>query len=1223
MIPLPPAPASPPPPRGKWRFAVDRGGTFTDVIGLDPEGRIIPHKLLSRSDAYEDAALHGIRVLLNLPADAHLPENEIAWIRLGTTVATNALLERKGTPTGLLITRGFRDLLEIGTQERPDLFALGVKKPELLYQSVAEVPERIAADGAIIQALDEEGLSNSLESLKESGAESLAILFLHAWKNPTHEARAEAMARAVGFSHVSTSHKTLSVIQAVGRGRTTLVDAYLTPVLMAYADRVREATGSIPLHFMSSSGALLSPKGFTGKDAILSGPAGGVLGTAAVAEASGDQEAIGFDMGGTSTDVCRYAGTFERVLDAETAGIRYQAPMLRVETVAAGGGSILAFDGAKLTVGPESAGADPGPACYGLDGPAALTDANVVLGRILPAFSPQTFGPNRDAPLDPEASRAALSEIADAVAEQTGEPMGVEALALGFVRIADEAMGRPIKALSIQRGYDLRDHALVSFGGAGGQHACGLAGALGMKTIRIHPLAGLQSAYGIAKAAHRLSRVETFFSSVDAAGLALVAARGADIADDLKATLRAENGLEEGDFLETALEIDMRVAGTDTALPLPFDADPASLTLAFDAAHRRHYGFAPPHPELELVNLRVEAFEPAKTDEIEVPISSGGGGVLPEPEEEASAWFSTEGPARVPVHRRASLPIGVVLPGPALIVEPFSTIVVAPGFRAVKEADGGVTLMGEGVRDEMVTVERDPILLELFNHRFMGIATQMGEGLARTAHSVNIKERRDFSCAIFDRKARLVANAPHVPVHLGAMGETVLSLLESQGDSLRPGDVYATNDPHLGGSHLPDVTVISPVFRDGKPAFFVASRGHHADIGGTVPGSMPPDSRTLAEEGVVLSHLLLAREGEFQEESILNALSAGPWPARNLPERLSDLRAQAAANARGIEGLSRLCDLYGDDVVAAYMDHMRENAAESMERALDGILGEKDQWEGSFEDCLDSGEVVRVAVRLFREGDRPRAVVDFSGTAPPMAGNRNAPRAVTRAAVLYVFRTLIDRDIPLNDGCLAPIELIIPPASLLDPGSGAAVAGGNVETSQRVVDVLYGALGVAAASQGTMNNFTFGRVDGEGAQYYETIAGGSGAVDGIPGASGVQVHMTNTRMTDVEVLEHRFPWVRLASFSLRSGSGGSGRFRGGEGVVRSFRFLASVSISLLSERRVVAPFGMSGGGSARPGRNVLVRGGVEEDVGGRFSGEVGPGDLLTIETPGGGGWGKP
>jgi len=1209
---------------GRWHFAVDRGGTFTDVIGLGPEGSLSTSKVLSESPEYEDAGIEGIRRLLGLLPGDPLPADRIAWIRMGTTVATNALLERKGMPTGLLITSGFRDLLEIGTQDRPELFSLAVQKPEVLYCSVAEVDERLDSEGRVVHPLDLENLRQGLKALKKAGARSLAIVFLFSWKNAGHERLAAQEARNFGFEHVSTSHGCLSIIQAVPRGRTTLVDAYLSPVLERYAGSIRRWTGEIPLYFMSSSGSLLSASSFTGKDAILSGPAGGVVGAAAIARAAGSKAVIGFDMGGTSTDVSRFSGTLERVMDVETAGIRFTAPMLHVKTVAAGGGSILSFDGRKLTVGPESAGADPGPACYGLGGPGAVTDANLVLGRIQPEYFPKIFGPQRAGPLDPGASRRRLEEIAGRMKKALGgKAMTLEELALGFVRIANESMSRPIKDLSVARGHDPREHTLVTFGGAGAQHACGIARALGIRTVYVPPYAGLLSAFGILCRPRSRTRVETVLMPLEEKNLENIRARAETVVKSLQETLKKESRLASDTPLENKLEVEVRTPGTDIPLTLPLTGL-SILQEAFREAHLAHYGFAPQDPSLEIVNLRVEVSE--RQPSVPLPgISAGNGTAECLPEEELPVWFSARGPVRTPVFMKDRLKPGALIQGPALVIQEYSTIVVEPGFSLGMEENGILRMDFHTEAEEKAATRCDPVLLEVFHHLFMGAAEQMGEILRRTAHSVNIKERLDFSCAVFDSEGRLVANAAHIPVHLGAMGETVKELIGSVGTEMQPGDFYCTNDPFAGGSHLPDLTVMAPVFRSGRPAFFLAARGHHTDIGGRTPGSMPPFARSLEEEGVVLRNLLISRSGAFRKDEVVEALTCGPYPARNLPERLSDLRAQAAAVQRGIAEIEALCEKYGDEVVAAYMEHIRDDVAQAMAEAFLGLLAEKQERELSFEDALDSGDRIRVRIRLYRADDgRPRAEMDFSGTDPRLPSNLNAPPAVTRAAVLYVLRTLIKRPIPLNDGCIELVSLNIPRGSLLNPGGNVAVSAGNMETSQRVVDVLYGALQVAAASQGTMNNVLFGGLEGEGRQYYETIAGGSGAVPGSHGAHAVQVHMTNTRITDPEVLETRFPYIRLERFSIRRGSGGAGKWRGGDGAVRTFRFFKPQQVTVLSERRSLAPFGLRGGSPGGKGENLIIRkDGRVERLEGHFHGTLNPGDCLEIRTPGGGGYGDP
>ncbi|MBF0358172.1 MAG: hydantoinase B/oxoprolinase family protein [Magnetococcales bacterium] len=1208
-----------------WRFAVDRGGTFTDLVAIDNLGHIHRDKLLSISEQYEDAAVEGIRRFLGSKVGEKLPRERVAWIRLGTTVATNALLERKGARVGLLISNGFRDLLEIGSGRRPDLFALAVRRPQLLYHCVEEVAERMSATGHPLQAINSAATHKALQTLKDKGATSIAIVFLHAWKNPQHEIVAAGIAQKMGFAQISVSHKTLPIIQIVGRGRTTLIDAYLTPVLQHYIQHVRRWTGEIPLHFMSSAGGLLIPEGFTGKDAILSGPAGGVTGVAGVAAQSNDREVIGFDMGGTSTDVCRYDGKFEKVLDAVTAGIRYRAPMLNVETVAAGGGSILHFDGQKLMVGPDSAGSNPGPACYGLGGPGTITDANLVLGRIVPDFFPKLFGPNRDGALDLGAARERISELLEKVNGVTGQNYTIESLALGYICIANEAMGRPVKNLSVARGYDLREHALICFGGAGGQHSCGIARALNIKKVRIHPFAGVLSAYGIAMAAHGRTHVESVLTLLDPAELQKIKVHCDEVARRLERQLNRElSGSGHGNFVRH-IYLDLRVPGSDSPLNVAFDSNLVRLEKQFSKQHRQHYGFEPSTSSLELLNLRIEVVEEQVKQADIKPEKSSGKTEKPKPERDVKVWFSESGATKTPLYKREKLKPGFRTAGPALIAEQHSITVVEPGFVADISSNGILNLWQKELQKELISQQLDPTLLELFNHRFSGIAGRMGETLRRTAHSVNIKERLDFSCALFDEKGSLVANAPHVPVHLGAMGATVTALIDKWLGRIQPGDVYVANDPANGGSHLPDITVISPVFRHGVLSFFVASRGHHSDIGGISPGSMPPFASSLDEEGVLLDCELLVRGGEFRCEHITALLSRPPFPARNIPERLSDLRAMVAAGERGVQELIGLCNLYGDGVVSSYMGYMRNNSSHAMEMVLEQFLQDNESWSGSFSDQLDGGEKIAVKIDIFRgKNGKACATIDFTGSAPPHSGNLNAPPAITRAAVLYVFRTIIKDNIPLNDGCLLPITIKIPKNCLLNPPANSAVSGGNVESSQRIVDVLYGALGVAAASQGTMNNFLFGNQDGSGSQYYETIAGGSGAIQGFDGASGVQVHMTNTRITDPEVLEQRFPQVRLECFSLRKGSGGGGEWSGGDGVVRSFVFTAPLTITLLSQRRLFQPYGCRGGEPGKVGKNLLWQVGDREPqlMPGSFQKSVKAGDRLEIRTPGGGGFGK-
>ncbi len=1202
-----------------WQFWIDRGGTFTDVVARDPEGGIHVHKLLSEDpEHYDDAPLHAIRVLMGLGADEPIPSARIRSVKMGTTLATNALLERKGAKVGLITTRGFADLLEIGYQDRPELFALEIRKPVTLAHAIVEVDERVLADGTVRTPLSEDAVRVALRELRDRGADALAVLFLHSYAYPEHELLVERLARDAGFAQVSLSHRVAQEIKAVGRGDTTMADAYLTPIMRGYIDRLRTfLDDGTPLRFMQSNGGLADADRFSGKDAILSGPAGGVVAYAHVSKLAGFQKAIGFDMGGTSTDVSRYDGRYERIFEKFVAGVRIKAPMMYIETVAAGGGSILAFDGHRFTVGPESAGANPGPACYRRGGPAAVTDANLVLGRIQPTYFPTCFGPDADEPLDAEASREKLVTIAQYVRESTGRDLTVEETAAGFVRIANENMAKPIKEISVARGYDVQEYALACFGGAGAQHACAIADTLGIRTILLHPHAGVLSAYGMGLADMIHADVEAVLCPLDADTLEQLESRFARLEADGRRTIEAE-GFDATHTTEER-SLDLRYVGVDTSLNVVI-RDPETLREDFEAQHQTLYGFVKEGHPTEILNIRVETVgHTDKPDEPEAPCEPRD---VPDDlridtvtvhfdvlHEDGTRALET---VDTPVYERARLEPGMRVTGPALIVEVVSTVMVDPGWTAEVNSHGHLVLTAsERIARERVATECDPVLLEVFNNLFMSIADQMGTTLERVSHSVNIKERLDFSCAIFTDAGELVANAPHIPVHLGAMGESVKAMVKANPDGMRPGDVYVTNDPYHGGSHLPDVTVVTPVFSESNELLFlVANRGHHADIGGIAPGSMPPFSRSLDEEGVVLHNFKLVSEGRFHESDIVAKLSEGPYPARNMTERLSDLRAQIAANNAGVRLLRDLCTQYGVDVVRAYMSHVRANAADSMRDAIralpDGVH--------RFEDHLDSGAAIRCAITV--EGER--AIVDFTGTDAQLDTNLNAPPAVTIAAVLYVFRTLIGKPIPLNSGCLDPIEVRIPEGSLLNPTYPAAVVGGNVETSQRVVDVLYGALGVVAASQGTMNNFSFGTKD---FGYYETICGGAGAGPGFVGASAVHVHMTNTRITDPEVLELRYP-VILQEFSIRRGSGGKGRGRGGDGVIRRIEFREPMSVSLLTERRITQPFGVDGGEPGQPGRNTHERDGETTELPGHAALDVETGDVIIIETPGGGGYGK-
>lgn len=1203
-----------PDPAGGWRFAADRGGTFTDIVAIDPAGRLHTRKLLSVSPDYPDAVAAGVRALLDLPPHAQVPAGRVASLRVGTTVATNALLEGRGARVGLLVTRGFRDLLRIGRQARPRLFDLAVQLPRQLYGRVAEVGGRLDADGTEREPLDETAAAQALADWRAQGVEAVAIVLLHAWRNPAHERRLAALARAAGFAQVSVSHRCGGRIRMVERGQTCVLDAYLSPVLAAYLDRLTGELGELPVEFMQSGGGLAPAALCSGKDAVLSGPAGGVVAVAGLARRRGRQPLIGFDMGGTSTDVCRYDGQFDYTAQIEAAGVAFQSHALRVQTVAAGGGSILGFDGQRLTVGPASAGADPGPACYGRGGPLTLTDANLLLGRLpQAAFSPH---PGRGpAGLDVDATRRAFVALAQEVSSATGRAVDAETLALGYVAVANEQMAAPIKTLSVGRGFDLREHALCCYGGAGGLHACAMARDLGIEDVLIHPLAGVFSAWGIAQA-DRLEQAER----------SVLLALGADTLAELEPlwqALEADAGSRlQGAADRVERELDLRPRGGDAVLTVALDTV-AAMIAAYGEAHTQRFGYAPAGDTLEVVNLRLRLRRAAALDDTLTPSA--------EPTRCADAPARRvvlhDGPAELPCHRREALAGGAVLAGPCLIVAAHYTVLVEADFDARLLDDGVLQLRrrqdtaGSATGPVADVAQRDPVRLELYNRRFMGVAQQMGAVLQHTAHSVNMTERLDYSCAVFDAAGRLVANAPHVPVHLGAMGEAVRALIASHGDRLAPGQVYLDNHPGHGGSHLPDVTAISPVFvPDAAGAvLFVATRGHHADIGGVTPGSMSPLSRTLDEEGVVLDRLLAVDGGRLREADLRAALGAGPHPARNLAERLSDLAAQIAANRHGSAALQALVAQHGLAEVRAYAEHVQANAAHCIGQAL-AAFGD---FEGRFEDALDDGTPVAVRLRIGSDPQRPdggRLQVDFSGSGDRHPGAFNAPRAVVQAALLYVLRCLVSDDIPLNEGCLRPVTLHIPPGSLLDPPPDAAVAAGNVETSQRVVDVLLGALGLAAASQGTMNNVLFGFAD---AQYYETLGGGSGATAGHDGAAGVQVHMTNTRITDPEVLEHRLPGLRLRRFALRRGSGGDGRRRGGDGLLREYELLAPATLTLITQRRQRAPFGLAGGAPGAVGRNRLWRNGRWQTLAPVGVWSLQAGDVLCIETPGGGGYGAP
>ncbi|MBI5163578.1 MAG: hydantoinase B/oxoprolinase family protein [Magnetospirillum sp.] len=1190
-----------------WQFWIDRGGTFTDVVARRPDGMLATAKLLSENPGrYDDAALAGIRTLLGLAVDAPIPPAQVAAVKMGTTVATNALLERKGDRTALVVTKGFADLLRIGTQNRPDLFARAIRLPEMLYERVVEVDERIGPHGDVLAPLDPAAVEAALQAVFDDGIRAVAVVFLHSWRHPHHEEIVGRIARTIGFPQVSLSHQASPLMKVVGRGDTTVADAYLSPALRRYVDRVAAALEGTRLLFMQSSGGLTDARRFQGKDAILSGPAGGVVGAVGTAAMAGFERLIGFDMGGTSTDVCHYDGQFERTFDTVVAGVRLRAPMMRIHTVAAGGGSVLVYDGARFRVGPESAGAAPGPACYRRGGPLTVTDCNVMVGKLQPDLFPAVFGPGGDQPLD---ARVVAERFA-ALAAEIGDGRRPEQVAEGFLAIAVLNMANAIKQVSVARGHDVTRYTLACFGGAGGQHACLVADSLGMDTVFLHPLAGVLSAYGMGLADLRVIRERSLELVLDDEAMPALGRAFADL--ELEARDELERQGVEREEMRAWCRAFVKVQGTDTALEVPA-ADKAALATAFADAHQARFGFAPPERPLVVEAVAVEV--------------AGGGEPLVEPEFPAGRTtplvprrrarvFTGDAWCEAPVVVRDEMVPGDSLDGPAIVAEPTATTVVEPGWRAEMTPRRHLVLQRIGPRPQRFAAGTgvDPVLLEVFNALFMSIAEQMGAVLVNTAHSVNIKERMDFSCAMFDGEGGLVANAPHIPVHLGSMGDSVRAVIRRFGAEMKPRDSYVLNSPYAGGTHLPDITVVTPVFVADRqrPLFFVAARGHHADIGGITPGSMPPDSTSIAEEGVLIEPMALVDRGSLCEDEILARLAAGPHPARNPRQNLADLQAQLAATAKGAAELARMVDDYGAETVSAYMGHVQANAAESVRRALDRLQG------GRFAVEMDDGAEIKVAVRINRE--RRCATVDFTGTSRQRPGNTNAPTAITRAAVLYVFRTIIDDAIPLNEGCLEPLDLIVPPGSMLAPEAPAAVVAGNVETSQAVVDCLMGALGVMAAAQGTMNNLTFGDAD---LQYYETICGGAGAGPDFDGASAVHTHMTNSRLTDPEVLEWRFP-VLVDGFAVRTGSGGGGRHRGGDGVIRRLKFLAPMTAAILSNRRRIAPFGLMGGEDAARGRNAVERAdGSVEELPGTARIAVRPGDVVVIETPGGGGFGAP
>jgi 5-oxoprolinase (ATP-hydrolysing) len=1260
-----------------WEFWVDRGGTFTDIVARRPDGALVAHKLLSVSPAYSDAALAGIRHLLGVPAGEPLPAGQIAAVRLGTTVATNALLEHKGEPTVLVITEGFGDALRIAYQNRPRIFDRHIELPGQLYDRVIEARERVDVHGEIVAALDEEAVERELRAAHADGFRAAAVVCMHGYRYPAHEARIGEIARWIGFTQVSESHAVSPLMRLVSRGDTTVVDAYLSPVLRRYTDEVAAELSGVRLLFMQSNGGLADAASFRGKDSILSGPAGGIVGMARTAAAAGFDRVIGFDMGGTSTDVSHYAGELERQYETQVAGVRLRAPMLAIHTVAAGGGSELLFDGGRYRVGPGSAGAVPGPACYGHGGPLTVTDANVLLGRVQPEHFPRVCGPAGDQPLDAGVTAARFSELAATIAAATGDTRGPAEVAAGFLEIAVANMANAIRKISVQRGYDVTRYVLSTFGGAGGQHACAVADALGLTRVLIHPLAGALSAYGIGLAdvtAMRETAVEAPLTGDLAARL------GDDVLRPLEEAARAEltaHGVAP-DAIRVLRRAHLRYDGTDTPIPVP-SGTAADMTAAFESAYRRRFSFLMPGKPVIVEAVSVEANDSGRpSDQQAAPadlrapssrtqlrswvrssdpdcavgyVSSGAQAAqaaqaaapAPAPADHVRMFAAGEW-ATVPLYRRARLTPGQAVDGPAIIAEDLATTVVEPGWRAGVTDRLDLLLTRAAPRPAAaaprpaaaapsaaaptasapsaaapsaaaVGTEADPVLLEVFSNLFMSVAEQMGERLRSTAHSVNIKERLDFSCAIFDAEGGLIANAPHIPVHLGSMGESIKTAIARNRGRMKPGDVYALNDPYHGGTHLPDVTVITPVFaapesnHESDIWFYVASRGHHAEIGGISPGSMPASSTRIEEEGVLIDNWLLVENGRMREEETRRLLTGAEYPSRDPETNLADLRAQIAANSKGAAELRRMVTHYGLAVVRAYMAHVQENAAEAVREAITALR------DGAFRYELDNGATIEVAISVDQAART--ATIDFTGTSPQLRGNFNAPSSVAMAAVLYVFRTLVAKDIPLNAGCLQPLTVIIPPRTMLSPQYPAAVAAGNVETSQAVTGALYAALGTMAEGSGTMNNVTFGN---ERYQYYETVASGSGAGEGFDGTDVVQTKMTNSRLTDPEVLEWRYP-VRLESYAIRPGSGGPGRWRGGDGGTRRIRFGEPMTVTTLSGHRRVPAFGLAGGGPGGLGRHWVERAdGSVTPMRGCDTAALAVGDVFVIETPGGGGF---
>ena len=1216
------------PPR--WQFWIDRGGTFTDVVARKPDGSIATHKLLSENpERYDDAAIHGIRELLGLKDDERPSSAEVEIVKMGTTVATNALLERKGERTLLVITRGFHDALRIAYQNRPKLFTRRIDLPELLYERVIEIDERVAARGEIIHALDEMKAERELREAFADGFRCVAIVLMHGYRYPQHEAKLAVIARSIGFAQVSVSHEVSPLMRLVSRGDTTVVDAYLSPILRRYVDQVAEQLPGVRLQFMQSSGGLTDAHLFQGKDAILSGPAGGIVGAVQVSRRAGFDKIIGFDMGGTSTDVTHYAGEYERAFETQIAGVRLRAPMMHIHTVAAGGGSICRFDGSRVRVGPQSAAANPGPASYRRGGPLTVTDCNVMVGKLHPDLFPKVFGPGGNQPLDAHIVREKFETLSREVAARIGVQRTPEELAAGFLRVAVDSMANAIKQISVQRGYDVTEYTLTCFGGAGGQHACMVADALGMTRVFIHPLAGVLSAYGMGLADVRALRQKAMEAKLSGESLDAAVKLYDELSIPASDEIAAQGIAPSRIRLRRTLHL--KYDGTDTTLEIDSDAAPGSsgaeraagLTSIFEREYRTRYGFLMPGRALVIEAVAVEAIGVTGSADEAMPSFAPRSPPLqrlqPLQPLRILRVYTDAAMHDTPVFDRDLLIPGDRIAGPAVLKERNATTVIEPGWEAVL-TDGDNLVLERVVpiaRAHAIGTNADPVLLEVFNNLFMSIAEQMGVTLQNTSYSVNIKERLDFSCAIFDTEGQLIANAPHMPVHLGSMGESVVTILERRENAMKPGDVFVLNAPYAGGTHLPDVTVVTPVFlgnasATSKPAFYVAARGHHADIGGITPGSMPPDSTHVDEEGVLLDNVQLVSEGRFLEDEIRTLLTSARYPARSPDTNLADLRAQVAACARGANELNRMVDHFGLDVVLAYMQHVQDNAEEAVRRVIHRLS------DGEFTVNMDDGSVIHVKVTV--DAQKREAIVDFTGSSDQRPTNYNAPSSVAKAVVLYVFRTLVDDEIPMNAGCLKPIRIVIPEGSMLAPRYPAAVVAGNVETSQAATNCLYGALEVMAGAYGTMTNFTFGN---DVYQYYETISGGAGAGPDFDGASVVQCHMTNSRLTDPEVLEWRFP-VRLDSYRILPDTGGRGLHHGGDGGERRVRFLEGMTAAILANNRTNRPHGMAGGEPGKPGRNWVERvDGSREEFGHVCKVEMNPGDVFVIQTPGGGGYGRP